>query len=109
MFKTLLGLFLTKHYQSERHADAQMLLVSLRYKAIASTWLSKTTARAFRSLSTHIPDSHLHFGLRHIRQLVIDRGGSFEVFNGDESGLVVKVRPSIWGARHDSGHDHRRS
>jgi signal transduction histidine kinase len=36
-------------------------------------------------------DSYHHFGLRHVRQAVIDRGGSFTVANGEEAGLVMKV------------------
>jgi signal transduction histidine kinase len=36
-------------------------------------------------------DSQLHFGLRHIRQLVIGRGGTFDISNGEEAGLVIRV------------------
>jgi signal transduction histidine kinase len=36
-------------------------------------------------------DSYLHFGLRHMRQVVVDRGGDFAVVNGDEGGLVVRA------------------
>ena len=77
---------------AKRHADAHMVLVSLRYQAdrldlVVQDDGSGTSEVVLRS----IPDSSLHFGLRHIRQLVIDRGGSFEVFNGDETGLVVRA------------------
>ena len=37
------------------------------------------------------PDSCLHFGLRHIRQVVTGRGGSFKVSNGEEAGLVLSA------------------
>ena len=37
------------------------------------------------------PDSYLHFGLRHIRQLTLDRGGTFSLAVGEEAGLVMRV------------------
>jgi signal transduction histidine kinase len=36
-------------------------------------------------------DSYLHFGLRHMRQQVLNLGGVFEVANGEESGTIVRV------------------
>jgi signal transduction histidine kinase len=36
-------------------------------------------------------DSYLHFGLRHMRQQVLNLGGVFEVANGEESGTIVRA------------------
>jgi signal transduction histidine kinase len=36
-------------------------------------------------------DGCLHFGLRHLHQLVTGEGGHFEVANGEEAGLVVRA------------------
>jgi signal transduction histidine kinase len=36
-------------------------------------------------------DSYLHFGLRHMRDRIVGLGGTFEVVNGDEGGLMVRV------------------
>jgi len=77
---------------TKRHAGAHMVLVSLRYQADRlDVVVQDDGSGASEMLLRTIPDSSLHFGLRQIRQLVIDRGGSFEVFNGDETGLVVRA------------------
>jgi signal transduction histidine kinase len=36
-------------------------------------------------------ESHLHFGLRHMREQIVGLGGDFDVANGEESGLVVRL------------------
>jgi signal transduction histidine kinase len=36
-------------------------------------------------------ESYLHFGLRNMRQQIIERSGTFEVANGEEGGLTVRV------------------
>jgi signal transduction histidine kinase len=36
-------------------------------------------------------DSLLHFGPRHVRESVFGLGGSFEVGNGEDGGLTVRV------------------
>lgn len=76
----------------DRHAEARMVLVSLRYEQDhLDLVVQDDGVGAPELILSTFPDSYLHFGLRHIRQLVIDRGGSFEVSNGEEAGLVVRV------------------
>ena len=75
-----------------RHANATVVLVSVRYGAdrldVAiqddGVGVPELVLRTFQ-------DSYLHFGLRHIRQIVIDRGGSFSVANGEEAGIVLRI------------------
>ena len=76
----------------ERHAEARMVLVSLRYEQERLDLVVQDDGvGAPELLLSTFQDSHLHFGLRHIRRVVIDSGGSFEVSNGEEAGLVVRV------------------
>lgn len=75
-----------------KHAEARTVLVSLRYEADrVGLVIQDDGVGAPEMLLRTFPDSHLHFGLRHMRQLVIDRGGRFEVANGDEAGLIVSA------------------
>ena len=75
-----------------RHANATVVLVSLRYEPDRSMSPSKMMAwEPLNSFFDTFQDSYLHFGLRHISQMVMDRGGSFSVTNGEEAGLVVRV------------------
>jgi signal transduction histidine kinase len=75
-----------------KHARATVVLVSLGYLtdrlAIA---IQDDGVGAPQILFDTYQDSYLHFGLRHMRQVVIDRGGAFAVANGDEAGLVVRA------------------
>jgi two-component system, NarL family, sensor histidine kinase DegS len=76
----------------KKHADAQMVLVSLRYGPQKLDLVIQDDGKgAPEALLRSFQDSYLHFGLRHIRQLVIDRGGEFEIANGEEAGVVVRV------------------
>ncbi len=76
----------------KKHADARMVLVSLRYEPQKLDLVIQDDGKgAPEALLRSFQDSYLHFGLRHIRQLVIDRGGEFEIANGEEAGLVVRV------------------
>jgi signal transduction histidine kinase len=75
-----------------RHANATVVLVSLRYEAARlEVVVQDNGIGAPEILLRTFPESYLHFGLRHIRQAVNDRGGSLEVANGDEAGLVVRA------------------
>jgi signal transduction histidine kinase len=77
---------------ARKHADARMVLVSLRHEPDRLDLVVQDDGvGAPEILLRTFQDSQLHFGLRHIRQLVIDRCGSFEVSNGEEAGLVVRV------------------
>ena len=77
---------------ARKHADARMVLVSLRHEPDRLDLVVQDDGvGAPEILLRTFQDSQLHFGLRHMRQLVIDWGGSFEVSNGEEAGLVVRV------------------
>ena len=81
-----------------RHAGARMVLVSLRYDPqTLDLVIQDDGSGAPEALLRSFQDSYLHFGLRHIRQLVIDRRGEFVVKNGEEGGLVVKVTLPLEG------------
>jgi signal transduction histidine kinase len=76
----------------KKHANARMVLVSLRYAPQKLDLVIQDDGQGVpEALLRSFQDSYLHFGLRHIRQLVIDRGGEFEIANGEEAGLVVRV------------------
>ncbi len=75
-----------------RSAWLYSVFVSLRYEAARlEVAVQDDGIDAPDILLRTFPDSYLHFGLRHIRQVVIDRGGSLEVANRDEAGLVVRA------------------
>ena len=76
----------------KKHSHARMVLVSLRFENDHLHFVVQDDGTGAPAvLLQTFPDSYLHFGLRHIRQLVIDRGGTFAVTNGEEAGLVLKV------------------
>jgi signal transduction histidine kinase len=76
----------------KKHAHAGMVLVSLRYEPEMLDLVFQDDGEgAPEALLRSLQDSYLHFGLRHIRQLVLECGGEFEIANGEEAGLTVKV------------------
>jgi signal transduction histidine kinase len=74
------------------HAGARAVLVSIRYEEdrVHAVIQDDGTGASEVILATY-PDSHMHFGLRHSRQQVLDLAGTFDVSNGDEGGLTVRV------------------
>jgi signal transduction histidine kinase len=75
-----------------RHSKAQMVLVSVRYEEDrVDVVIQDDGVGAPEIVLRSFQDSHLRFGLRHMRQQVIERGGTFEVANGEEAGLVVRI------------------
>ena len=61
-----------------RHANATVVLVNLRYEPDRiDVVIQDDGVGAPELLLDTFQDSYLHFGLRHIRQAVIDRGGTF--------------------------------
>ena len=75
-----------------KHARATVVLVSLGYLTDRlDIAIQDDGVGAPQILFDTFQDSYLHFGLRHMRQVVIDRGGAFTVANGDEAGLVVRA------------------
>jgi signal transduction histidine kinase len=75
-----------------RHARARMVLVSLRYAPDRVDMVIQDDGVGAPELVLHsYRESHLHFGLRHMREQIVERGGGFHVSNGEESGLSVRV------------------
>jgi signal transduction histidine kinase len=75
-----------------KHAHARTVLVSLRYDPERLEAVVQDDGVGVpQALLRTFQDSQLHFGLRHIRQLVIGRGGTFDISNGEEAGLVIRV------------------
>lgn len=75
-----------------KHAQATVALVSLGYGTDRiNLAIQDDGVGAPQILLDTFQDSYLHFGLRHMRQVVINRGGAFAVANGDEAGLVVRA------------------
>ena len=74
------------------HANAAVVLVSLHYESDSlHVAIQDDGVGAPDFVLSSFQDSYLHFGLRHIRQMVIDRGGTFTVANGDEEGFMLRV------------------
>jgi signal transduction histidine kinase len=75
-----------------RHAQARMVLVSLRYApGHLDVVVQDDGVGAPDLVLRSYRESHLHFGLRHMREQIVGLGGDFDVANGEESGLVVRL------------------
>jgi signal transduction histidine kinase len=75
-----------------KHAQAHVVLVSIRYQDNSIEVVVQDdgvgiTDRAARSQE----DSYLHYGMRNMRRQVQELGGSFEVHNGEDSGLTLRL------------------
>lgn len=76
----------------KRHAGATVVLVSLHYEPDRlDVIVQDDGVGAPEILLATFQDSYLHFGLRHLRRVVLDHGGSFAVVNGEEGGLVLRA------------------
>jgi signal transduction histidine kinase len=76
-----------------RHARARRVLVSLRYSEDqVDLVIQDDGVGASEQVLRHYQESGTHFGLKGSRRQVEDLGGSFEVQNGEESGLAVRAR-----------------
>ncbi len=76
-----------------RHAQAKRVLVSLRYSDDhVDLVIQDDGAGASEQILNHYQDSGTHFGMKRSRRQVEELGGTFEVRNGEESGLAVRVR-----------------
>jgi signal transduction histidine kinase len=76
-----------------RHAQARRVLVSLRYSGDhVDLVIQDDGAGASEQILNHYQDSGTHFGMKRSRRQVEDLGGTFEVRNGEESGLAIRVR-----------------
>jgi signal transduction histidine kinase len=77
----------------ERHAAARMVLVSLRFSSEHTDLVIQDDgAGASELILRHYMESGTHYGLKSMHRKVAAAGGSFEVSNGEESGLAVRAR-----------------
>ncbi|TMD36270.1 MAG: GAF domain-containing protein [Chloroflexi bacterium] len=76
-----------------RHAQARRVLVSLRYSdEHVDLVIQDDGAGASEQILNHYQESGTHFGMKRSRRQVEDLGGTFEVRNGEESGLAIRVQ-----------------
>jgi signal transduction histidine kinase len=76
-----------------RHARARRVLVSLRYSDDhVDLVIQDDGAGASEQILKHYQESGTHFGMKRSRRQVEDLGGTFEVRNGEESGLAIRVQ-----------------
>jgi signal transduction histidine kinase len=76
-----------------RHAQARRVLVSLRFSDDhLDLVIQDDGVGASEQVLRTYQDSGTHFGMKRSRRRVEDVGGSFEVGNGEESGLAVRAR-----------------
>jgi signal transduction histidine kinase len=74
------------------HAKANNAMVSLRFSpsTIHVVILDDGLGMPAKVLSD-FEGSYLHFGLRHMREQVLSRGGTMEVTNGEETGATIRI------------------
>jgi signal transduction histidine kinase len=76
-----------------RHAKAKRVLVSLRYSdEHVDLVIQDDGIGASDQVLQHYQESSTHFGLKRSRRQVEALGGTFEVRNGEESGLAIRAR-----------------
>jgi signal transduction histidine kinase len=81
-----------------KHAQARMALVSLRYEADhVDVVVQDDGVGAPELVLRDYEDSYLHFGLRNMRERILGLGGAFEVANGEDGGVTVRVRVPVTG------------
>jgi signal transduction histidine kinase len=76
-----------------RHSRAKRVLVSLRYSdEHVDLVIQDDGVGASEQILHHYQESGTHFGLKRSRRQVEALGGTFEVRNGEESGLAIRAR-----------------
>ncbi|MEY2415295.1 MAG: hypothetical protein QOH53_629 [Ilumatobacteraceae bacterium] len=80
----------------QRHSQARMVLVSIRYEDARVDVAIQDDGGGIPDLVLNsFEDSYLHFGLRHMHQQINDIGGTFEVAGGEDAGTIVRVSVPI--------------
>jgi signal transduction histidine kinase len=75
-----------------KHAQARMVLVSIRHdEKGVDVVIQDDGVGASDLVLCSFQGSYLHFGLRNMRRQILEREGTFEVANGEEGGLTVRV------------------
>jgi signal transduction histidine kinase len=76
----------------QRHARAKIVLVSIRYEADGTDVVIQDDGVGVPDIVLNsFQDSYLHFGLRHMRQQIVDLGGIFEVVNEEDGGTIIRI------------------
>jgi signal transduction histidine kinase len=76
-----------------RHARAKRVLVSLRYSdEHVDLVIQDDGVGASEQVLQHYQESGTHYGLKRSRRQIEALGGTFEVRNGEESGLAIRAR-----------------
>jgi signal transduction histidine kinase len=84
----------------ERHAQARAVLVSIRFDNDRVEVVVQDDGIGTPDLVlVNYHDSYMHFGLRHMRQQILDLGGSFEITGGEECGTTVRVSVPVSHAK----------
>src|ERR1700687_5006510 len=79
-----------------RHARAHRVLVSLRYSGDqVDLVIQDDGVGASDQILKHYQESGTHFGMKRSRRQVEELGGTFDVGNGEESGLAIRVRVPV--------------
>jgi signal transduction histidine kinase len=79
-----------------KHAKARTALVSLRFTDDrVGVVVQDDGVGASELLLQDYDSSVLHYGLRHLREQVEARGGTFEVGNGDDGGLTIRAEVPV--------------
>jgi signal transduction histidine kinase len=77
----------------QRHAQARRVLVSLRYSPDhVDLVIQDDGTGASEQILNHYQESGTHFGMKRSRRQVEELGGTFDVRNGEESGLAIRVQ-----------------
>jgi signal transduction histidine kinase len=75
-----------------KHAEAHTVLVTIRYEGDQITVVVQDDGvGAAEQILRRDEQSYLHYGMRNMRQQIMALGGTFEIVNGDESGLTVRA------------------
>jgi signal transduction histidine kinase len=81
-----------------RHARARRVLVSLRYSdEHVDLVIQDDGVGASEQILENYQESSTHFGLKRSRRQIEALGGTFDVRNGEESGLAIRARVPAGG------------
>jgi signal transduction histidine kinase len=74
-----------------RHAHAQTVLISLHYESDRVWLVVQDDGTGLADAGRDQGDGARHFGMVDMRRRIDDLGGSLDIANGDESGVVVRI------------------
>jgi signal transduction histidine kinase len=75
-----------------KHSHARTVLVTIQHhEDRVEVVIQDDGVGASALVLRRFEESYLHFGLRNMRRQILERAGTFEVANGEEGGLTVRV------------------